>query len=50
MEDARALLEERGMTVIDDVDMDAFRAAGMQAYEVLGLSDAVEQVHSEIGR
>ena len=38
------------MTMVDDIDMDAFRAAGMAAYEALGLLEAMETVHAEIGR
>jgi predicted Zn finger-like uncharacterized protein len=35
---------------IDDLDMDAFHKAGMKAYEVLGISDALKQVHMELGK
>lgn len=49
-EEAKAELAERGMTIIEDVDLDAFRAAGEQAYEALGLIGARDQVHEEIGR
>ncbi|MBO6718515.1 MAG: C4-dicarboxylate TRAP transporter substrate-binding protein [Rhizobiaceae bacterium] len=47
---AKAAVQEQGMTVVDDVDMDAFRAAGDKAYEVLGILDAKNQVHQEIGK
>ncbi|MGF1627321.1 MAG: TRAP transporter substrate-binding protein DctP, partial [Alphaproteobacteria bacterium] len=50
VDQAKATLVERGMTVIDDVDMDAFRAAGMAAYEALGLVDAMQQVQGEMGQ
>lgn len=49
-EEAKATLVEQGMTVIEDVDMDAFRAAGEKAYEVLGILDAKNKVHAEIGK
>ena len=50
VEEARATLQERGMTMVEDVDMEAFREAGMAAYEALGLLEALETVHAEIGR
>jgi TRAP-type transport system periplasmic protein len=49
-EEAKAQLIERGMTIIEDVDKEAFRAAGQQAYETLGIAEARDQVHREIGR
>ncbi len=49
-EEAKAQLIERGMTIIEDVDREAFRAAGQQAYEALGIAAARDQVHGEIGR
>lgn len=49
-DEAKAQLIERGMTIIEDVDKEAFREAGQQAYEVLGIADARDQVHQEIGR
>ncbi|WP_211099932.1 C4-dicarboxylate TRAP transporter substrate-binding protein [Acuticoccus kandeliae] len=48
-EAAKAKLIERGMTVVEDIDREAFRAAGEKAYEVLGLTEAKNQVLSEIG-
>ncbi len=47
---AKAEVQEHGMTVVDDVDLDAFRAAGEKAYEVLNLVDAKNKVHEEIGK
>jgi hypothetical protein len=38
------------MTIIEDVDKEAFREAGQQAYETLGIAEARDQVHREIGR
>ena len=49
-EEGKAQLIERGMTIIEDVDKEAFRAAGQQAYETLGIAEARDQVHREIGR
>ena len=50
VEEAKAQLIEAGMTIVDDVDLDAFRAAGRAAYEVLGLIEAYDQVQSEIAQ
>jgi TRAP-type C4-dicarboxylate transport system substrate-binding protein len=50
VEKAKATVIERGMTVIEDVDMEAFRAAGEKAYEALGIIDAKNKVHAEIGK
>ena len=49
-EKAKATLKERGMTIVEDVDKDAFRKAGQKAYEVLNLVEAKAKVHKEIGR
>ena len=49
-EEAKAQLIERGMTIIEDVDRETFREAGQQAYETLGIAEARDQVHREIGR
>lgn len=43
-------LQARGMKVVEDVDLAAFRAAGQKAYEVLGLTEAKAAVHKEIGK
>jgi TRAP-type transport system periplasmic protein len=50
VEQAKATLVERGMIVVEDIDMDAFRAAGEKAYEALGIIDAKNTVHGEIGK
>jgi TRAP-type C4-dicarboxylate transport system substrate-binding protein len=49
-EEAKAQLIERGMTIIEDVDREAFREAGQRAYDALGIAEARDQVHREIGR
>jgi TRAP-type C4-dicarboxylate transport system substrate-binding protein len=46
----KKLLKEKGMTIIEDVDLAAFRAAGEKAYEVLGLKDIKNAVLKEIGK
>ena len=48
VEKAKAEVQENGMTVVEDVDMEAFRAAGEKAYEVLGLVEAKNKVQEEI--
>ena len=51
MNDAiKADLQTKGMEVITDVDLDAFREAGQAAYEVLGITDAKAAVDAEMGR
>ncbi|MBB4001203.1 C4-dicarboxylate TRAP transporter substrate-binding protein [Aurantimonas endophytica] len=47
-EAARQTLRDGGMTIVEDVDLDAFRAAGEKAYETLGLTEAKNQVQSEM--
>ncbi|MET0653709.1 MAG: C4-dicarboxylate TRAP transporter substrate-binding protein [Hyphomicrobiaceae bacterium] len=43
-------LKGRGMTIVKDVDLAAFRKAGEKAYEVLKINDAKAAVHKEIGK
>ncbi|HEU5178874.1 MAG TPA: C4-dicarboxylate TRAP transporter substrate-binding protein [Burkholderiales bacterium] len=43
-------LKKRGMTIVEDVDLAAFRKAGDKAYEVLKIKDAKDQVYKEIGK
>jgi TRAP-type C4-dicarboxylate transport system substrate-binding protein len=43
-------LKARGMTIVQDVDMAAFRKAGEKAYATLDLTDVKNVVHKEIGR
>ena len=43
-------LKGRGMTIVKDVDLAAFRKAGDKAYEVLRIIDAKNAVHKEIGK
>lgn len=48
VEEAKAEVIDRGMTIVEDVDMEAFREAGNQAYEELDLIEARDKVQSEI--
>jgi tripartite ATP-independent transporter DctP family solute receptor len=43
-------LKGRGMTVVEDVNLAAFRKAGDKAYEVLKITGAKDAVHKEIGK
>jgi tripartite ATP-independent transporter DctP family solute receptor len=43
-------LKSRGMTVVEDVDLAAFKQAGNGAYEKLGLMDVKKAIEAEIGR
>ena len=43
-------LKGRGMTIVEDVDLAAFRKAGEKAYEVLKIQDAKNAVYKEIGK
>jgi TRAP-type transport system periplasmic protein len=43
-------LKGRGMTIVKDVDLSAFRKAGEKAYEVLKIQDAKAAVYKEIGK
>lgn len=46
----RAQLQQRGMTVVSDVDIAAFKRAGARAYEVLGITEAYQTVQREMRR
>jgi TRAP-type transport system periplasmic protein len=46
----KADLIKRGMTVVDKVDLAAFRKAGEEAYRKLNVVDAKNAVHQEIGK
>lgn len=49
-ETAKAEVQDAGMEVVTDVDIEAFREAGNAAYEALGLTEAVEKVRAEMGQ
>jgi TRAP-type transport system periplasmic protein len=48
-EEIKADLQTKGLTIVTDIDLDAFRAAGEKAYEALNISDAKNTVQAEIG-
>jgi tripartite ATP-independent transporter DctP family solute receptor len=43
-------LKQRGMTIVEDVDLAAFRSAGEKAYQALGLTDQRNAIQKEIGK
>lgn len=43
-------LKKRGMTIVEDVDLAAFQAAGDKAYEALKIADVKTAIHKEIGK
>jgi len=49
-ETIKADLQSKGMEVVSDVDLAAFRAEGEKAYEALGIVDAKNAVQAEIGK
>lgn len=44
----RADLKAKGMTVVSDIDIEAFKRAGVRAYEVLGITEALEAVRRDM--
>ncbi|HSB73477.1 MAG TPA: C4-dicarboxylate TRAP transporter substrate-binding protein [Candidatus Methylomirabilis sp.] len=44
------LTTKRGMVVVDNVDLAAFKKAGEKAYEVLKIADVKKKVFTEIGK
>jgi len=48
--EVKADLIKRGMIVVDNVDLAAFKKAGEKAYEVLKIADVKEKVFKEIGK
>jgi tripartite ATP-independent transporter DctP family solute receptor len=48
--DSKKKLIEKGMTIVTDLDMAAFKKAGEKAYEVLKITDARKQVYKELGK
>ncbi|MDI6024690.1 C4-dicarboxylate TRAP transporter substrate-binding protein [Corticibacterium sp. UT-5YL-CI-8] len=46
----KADLISRGMTVTENIDLDAFRTAADAAYEALGLAEAKAAVQAELGK
>ena len=49
-EASKQQLIEAGMTITDNIDMDAFRAASDAAYEALGIIEARDQIQAEMSQ
>jgi len=48
--DSKQKLIQKGMTIVTDLDMSAFKKAGENAYEVLKITEARKQVYKELGK
>ncbi len=48
--DVKQQLKDKGMIVVEDVDIEAFKKAGEKAYEVLKIADVKQKVHKELGK
>ena len=48
--ESKQKLIDKGMTIVTDLDMNAFKKAGEKAYEVLKITDARKQVYREMGK
>ena len=48
--ESKQKLIDKGMTIVTDLDMNAFKKAGEKAYEVLKITDARKQVYKEMGK
>jgi len=49
-DEIKADLQKKGMEIVTDIDLAAFREAGRKAYEVLGISDAKKAIEAEMGK
>ena len=49
-ETIKADLQSKGMEIVTDVDVEAFKAAGDKAYEALGITEAKNAVQAELGK
>lgn len=50
IQELQKLVKEKGMTVVTDVDIAAFKKAGEGAYQVLNLTKARDQLYKEMGK
>lgn len=46
----KELLKQKGMTIVEDVDLSAFRKAGEKAYEALKLTEVRDEIYKELGK
>ncbi len=49
-DDIKADLKKKGMEIVSDVNLAAFREAGRKAYQALGIGDAKKAIDAEMGR
>jgi len=49
-DEIKADLQKKGMEIVTDIDLAAFREAGQKAYEALGISDAKKAIEAEMGK
>ena len=50
IEELRKVVTQHGMTVVRDVDLEAFKKAGEGAYKVLNLTKVRDQLYKEMGK
>ena len=48
--ESKQKLIDKGMTIVTDLDMNAFKKAGEKAYDVLKINEARKQVYKELGK
>lgn len=48
--EAKEKVKEKGMTVVEDVDLAAFKKAGEKAYTALKLTEARDRIYQELGK
>jgi tripartite ATP-independent transporter DctP family solute receptor len=48
--ESKQKLIDKGMIIVTDLDMNAFKKAGEKAYEVLKITEARKQVYKELGK
>ena len=49
-DEIKADLQKKGMEIVTNIDLAAFRKAGQKAYEVLGIADAKKAIEAEMGK
>ena len=49
-ETIKADLQSKGMEIVTDIDLEAFKAAGEKAYEALGITEAKKAFQAELGK
>lgn len=49
-DEIKADLRKKGMELVTNIDLTAFREAGQKAYEALDISDAKKAIEAEMGK